>query len=176
MNPKGIILSGGPNSVYEDDAFTIDPEIYHLGVPVLGICYGMQLTTKILGGRVERANQREYGKAMIKAKSDELFFGLPEEQTVWMSHSDKVIEIPEGFEVIADSPSTQYAAIEDKSVASMVCNSTQKSVILSMVMTFYVTSCAVFANVQANGQWKTLSISKSKNPRKKLAIVASFVQ
>ena len=60
---------------------------------MLGICYGMQLTTKLLGGKVERANEREYGKAIIKAKSDELFFGLPEEQTVWMSHSDKVIEI-----------------------------------------------------------------------------------
>lgn len=114
MNPKGIILSGGPNSVYAEDAFTIDPEIYNLGVPVLGICYGMQLTTKLLGCKVERANEREYGKAIINAKSDALFFGLPEEQTVWMSHSDKVIEIPEGFEVIADSPSTQYAAIEDK--------------------------------------------------------------
>ena len=74
----------------------------------------MQLTTKLLGGKVERANEREYGKATINAKSDELFFGLPSEQTVWMSHSDKVIEIPEGFEVIADSPSTNYAAIEDK--------------------------------------------------------------
>ena len=74
----------------------------------------MQLTTKLLGGKVERANEREYGKAIINAKSDELFFGLPSEQTVWMSHSDKVIEIPEGFEVIADSPSTNYAAIEDK--------------------------------------------------------------
>ena len=114
MNPKGIILSGGPNSVYEEGSFTIDPEIYNLGIPVLGICYGMQLTTKLLGGKVERANEREYGKAIIKAKSDELFFGLPEEQNVWMSHSDKVIEIPEGFEVIADSPSTNYAAIEDK--------------------------------------------------------------
>lgn len=114
MNPKGIILSGGPNSVYEEGSFTIDPEIYNLGIPVLGICYGMQLTTKLLGSKVERANEREYGKATINAKSDELFFGLPSEQTVWMSHSDKVIEIPEGFEVIADSPSTNYAAIEDK--------------------------------------------------------------
>ena len=115
LNPKGIILSGGPNSVYEENSFTIDPEIYNLGVPILGICYGMRLTTKLLGGKVERANEREYGKAVINAKTDELFFGLPEEQNVWMSHSDKVIEIPEGFEVIADSPSTNYAAIEDKS-------------------------------------------------------------
>ena len=78
------------------------------------MCIRDRLTTKLLGGKVERANEREYGKATINAKSDELFFGLPSEQTVWMSHSDKVIEIPEGFEVIADSPSTNYAAIEDK--------------------------------------------------------------
>lgn len=116
MNPKGIILSGGPNSVYEEGSFTINPEIFELGVPVLGICYGMQLMTKLLGGSVERANEREYGKATLNVKSDdELFFGLPNSQTVWMSHSDKVIDIPDNFEIIADSPSCQNAAIEDKS-------------------------------------------------------------
>lgn len=116
MNPKGIILSGGPNSVYEEGSFTINPEIFELGIPVLGICYGMQLMTKLLGGSVERANEREYGKATLNVKSDdELFFGLPNSQTVWMSHSDKVIDIPENFEIIADSPSCQNAAIEDKS-------------------------------------------------------------
>ena len=96
----------------------------------------MQLTTKLLGGKVERANEREYGKATINAKSDELFFGLPSEQTVWMSHSDKVIEIPEGFEVIADSPSTNYATIEDKNVAFTVYNSIQKYVTLNMGTTY----------------------------------------
>ena len=98
MNPKGIILSGGPNSVYEEGSFTVNPEIFELGIPVLGICYGMQLMTKLLGGSV-----------------DDLFFSLPNSQTVWMSHSDKVIDIPENFEIIADSPSCQNAAIEDKS-------------------------------------------------------------
>lgn len=114
MNPKGIILSGGPNSVYEEGSFTVDPEIFNLGVPVLGICYGMQLMTKLLGGSVERANEREYGKAIINAQTHSLFTKLPEEQTVWMSHSDKVITIPQGFEVIANSPSCKYAAIENK--------------------------------------------------------------
>lgn len=114
MNPKGIILSGGPNSVYEEGSFTVDPEIFNLGVPVMGICYGMQLMTKLLGGSVERANEREYGKAVITAQTHSLFTKLPEEQTVWMSHSDKVITIPEGFDVIAHSPSCQYAAIENK--------------------------------------------------------------
>lgn len=136
MNPKGIILSGGPNSVYEEGSFTIDPEIYNLGIPVLGICYGMQLTTKLLGGKVERANEREYGKAIINAKSDELFAGLPAEQTVWMSHSDKVIEIPEGFEVIADSPSTDYAAIEDKKRRIYGVQFHPEDVIQNMVMIY----------------------------------------
>jgi len=113
MNPKGIILSGGPNSVYEEGSFTVDPEIFDLGVPVMGICYGMQLMTKLLGGSVERANEREYGKAVIKAETHSLFTKLPEEQTVWMSHSDKVINLPEGFNVIAHSPSCKYAAIEN---------------------------------------------------------------
>ncbi|MBQ5152804.1 glutamine-hydrolyzing GMP synthase [Macrococcoides caseolyticum] len=113
MNPKGIILSGGPNSVYEEGSFTVDPEIFNLGVPVMGVCYGMQLMTKLLGGSVERANEREYGKAVIKAETHSLFTKLPEEQTVWMSHSDKVINLPEGFNVIAHSPSCKYAAIEN---------------------------------------------------------------
>ena len=95
----------------------------------------MQLTTKLLGGKVERANEREYGKAIINAKSDELFFGLPSEQTVWMSHSDKVIEIPEGFEVIADSPSTNYALLKIKRVVFMVCSS-QRYVTLNSVTTY----------------------------------------
>lgn len=113
MNPKGIILSGGPNSVYEEGSFTVDPEIFNLGVPVLGICYGMQLMTKLLGGTVERANEREYGKAIITAETHSLFTKLPAEQTVWMSHSDKVINIPQGFKMIANSPSCKYAAIEN---------------------------------------------------------------
>ncbi|ARQ08091.1 glutamine-hydrolyzing GMP synthase [Macrococcoides canis] len=113
MNPKGIILSGGPNSVYEEGSFTVDPEIFNLGVPVMGICYGMQLMTKLLGGSVERANEREYGKAVITAETHSLFTKLPEEQTVWMSHSDKVINLPDGFNVIAHSPSCKYAAIEN---------------------------------------------------------------
>ena len=136
MNPKGIILSGGPNSVYEEGSFTIDPEIYNLGIPVLGICYGMQLTTKLLGGKVERANEREYGKAIINAKSDELFAGLPAEQTVWMSHSDKVIEIQKALKLslIAQVQTMQQSKI--RNVAFMVFNSIQKYVIQNMVMIY----------------------------------------
>ena len=98
----------------------------------------MQLTTKLLGGKVERANQREYGKAMINAKSDELFFGLPDEQTVWMSHSDKVIEIPEGFEVIADSQAQIMLPSKINHVVFMVYNSIQKYVTQNLVTIYYV--------------------------------------
>ncbi|MGM7724319.1 glutamine-hydrolyzing GMP synthase [Metabacillus sp. Hm71] len=115
MNPKGVILSGGPNSVYGENAFKCDEAIFDLGIPVLGICYGMQLMTHTLGGKVEPANHREYGKATIdlKAKSA-LFADLPEQQVVWMSHGDLVKEIPQGFEVAATSTSCPYAAMSNE--------------------------------------------------------------
>ncbi len=114
MNPKGIILSGGPNSVYDEKSFRCDEGIFELGIPVLGICYGMQLTTHMLGGKVEAAKHREYGKATINVKEQSpLFAKLPEEQVVWMSHGDLVSAIPEGFKVDATSPSCPYAAISN---------------------------------------------------------------
>jgi GMP synthase (glutamine-hydrolysing) len=112
MNPKGIILSGGPNSVYGENAFKCDEAIFDLGIPVLGICYGMQLMTDTLGGKVEAANHREYGKATIDIKGEpSLFADLPEQQVVWMSHGDLVREIPQGFNVDATSSACPYAAI-----------------------------------------------------------------
>nr|WP_279326116.1 glutamine-hydrolyzing GMP synthase [Bacillus sp. FJAT-47783] len=114
MNPKGIILSGGPNSVYDENSFRCDEGIFDLGIPVLGICYGMQLTTHTLGGKVESAKHREYGKATINVKeASPLFSQLPEDQIVWMSHGDLVSAIPEGFKVDATSPSCPYAAISN---------------------------------------------------------------
>ncbi|MCP8617843.1 glutamine-hydrolyzing GMP synthase [Salirhabdus salicampi] len=116
MNPKGIIFSGGPNSVYAEDSMRCDEEIFELGIPVLGICYGMQLMTHHFGGKVERASKREYGKANISLQNDpKLFANQPSEQTVWMSHSDKVNETPEGFQVDATSPSCPIAAMSDES-------------------------------------------------------------
>jgi len=98
LNPKGIVFSGGPNSVYEENAPLADPEVYELGVPILGICYGMQMMSHQLNGRVERAGKREYGKAEIEFQTDcRLAAGLERRQTVWMSHSDKVVELPPGF-------------------------------------------------------------------------------
>lgn len=115
IKPRGIILSGGPNSVYEENAFRCDEGIFELGIPVLGICYGMQLMTMHFGGVVERAKGREYGKALIQIKEGApLFKDTPMEQTVWMSHSDLVKEAPEGFVTDAVNPSCPIAAISNK--------------------------------------------------------------
>lgn len=113
--PKGIIFSGGPNSVYDEDALKVDQGIFKLGIPVLGICYGMQLMTFDLGGKVEKAEDAEYGSAEIKVKDPEaaLFKGLPQKQTVWMSHGDLVTEAPNGFKVVASSKNCPIASIAD---------------------------------------------------------------
>ncbi|MEK5148320.1 glutamine-hydrolyzing GMP synthase [Psychrobacillus sp. FSL K6-4615] len=115
VNATGIIFSGGPNSVYDENAFHIDSAIYDIGVPILGICYGMQLMSQHFGGKVEKASHREYGKAEINVKNATPLFGqLPENQVVWMSHGDHVTVAPEGFEVIATSPSCEVAAMANE--------------------------------------------------------------
>jgi GMP synthase (glutamine-hydrolysing) len=110
-NPAALILSGGPASVYADDAPQVDPGIYELGVPVLGICYGMQLMAQDLGGRVERTGASEFGKTAIRV-SGALASGLPEEQAAWMSHRDSVTAPPAGATVTGGSDSTPIAAFE----------------------------------------------------------------
>jgi GMP synthase (glutamine-hydrolysing) len=116
MNPKGIIFSGGPNSVYGENSFSCDEAIFDLGIPVLGICYGMQLMTKHFEGKVERAKHREYGKATITSENESaLYQDLPKEQVVWMSHGDLVVETPKGFEVDVTSPSCPIAGMSDAS-------------------------------------------------------------
>jgi GMP synthase (glutamine-hydrolysing) len=112
-NPQAIVLSGGPASVYADDAPGVDPELFSLGVPTLGICYGMQLMAKELGGRVERTGASEFGKTELHAEAGTLFRALPGEQTVWMSHRDVVTAAPDGARIVAGSPSTPIAAFED---------------------------------------------------------------
>ncbi len=114
-NPKGIIFTGGPASVYAPDAPTVDKKIFELGIPVLGICYGMQLMTNLLGGVVERANKREYGttKVYINNKS-KLFKGLLDENDCLMSHTDKVSILPTGFENIGYTDNCQNAAMENE--------------------------------------------------------------
>ncbi|GAY73349.1 GMP synthase [Lentilactobacillus kosonis] len=115
MNPKGIIFSGGPNSVYADGAFKVDPDIFKLGIPILGICYGMQIMAYTLNGGVEKAENSEYGHADIEITADDatLFKGLPEKQPVWMSHGDLVTKVPEGFESVATSKDCPISAMQD---------------------------------------------------------------
>lgn len=114
MNAVGIIFSGGPNSVYDEKAFKVDVEIFNLGLPILGICYGMQLIAHTLGGKVEKASAREYGKAEIEVTKDNPLFGsLPKNQVVWMSHGDLVTQLPEGFETIATTSSCPITAMQN---------------------------------------------------------------
>ncbi|MGO0154621.1 glutamine-hydrolyzing GMP synthase [Leuconostoc mesenteroides] len=116
-NPKAIILSGGPKSVYEENAFTIDSEIFNLDIPVLGVCYGMQLMAQELGGKVEaNPGNGEFGQTVLQQTeaAGRLLADTPASQTVLMSHSDNVIELPEGFKVIGGSDKTPIAAIANE--------------------------------------------------------------
>ncbi len=113
QSPLGIILSGGPSSVYDKDAPSADPRVFELGLPVLGICYGLQFMAHALGGKVRAAKHREYGHAQVELMADsELFRSLPRTLEVWMSHGDEALELPPGFHLVAKSPSA-VAGIED---------------------------------------------------------------
>ena len=112
---KGIVFSGGPNSVYDPDAPKCDPAIYTSGIPILGICYGMQMTHHMLGGSVKSAEKREYGRAEIECRSSVLFDRLPMQQVVWMSHGDQVASLAPGFKAIASSATCLNAASADES-------------------------------------------------------------
>jgi GMP synthase (glutamine-hydrolysing) len=115
FNPKGLILSGGPSSVYDSRAPIPDPGIFDFGVPVLGICYGMQLMAYSLGGKVAKAQKREYGKAelSIDQKAD-IFEGIPKKTVVWMSHGDRIERCPSAFQPIAHTANSHIAAMADK--------------------------------------------------------------
>lgn len=109
-NPKGIIFTGGPNSAYLPDSPTVDPEIYTWGVPVLGICYGSQLMMHMLGGKVCKAPEREYGKTVVDLDTTSpLFDGLPNQNVCWMSHNDYIEQAAPGFDIIAHTPNCPVA-------------------------------------------------------------------
>jgi GMP synthase (glutamine-hydrolysing) len=116
MRPKGIILSGGPSSVYSPKAPLPDPAIFALGIPILGICYGVQLMAQFLGGKVERGLKREYGKGTLTVKdgSCPLFAKLPGSLQIWNSHGDKLAKMPNGFRAVAASDNSEFAAIENR--------------------------------------------------------------
>ena len=113
-NPKGIILTGGPNSVYEDGAPSADEKLFNLDIPVLGLCYGAQLMAHVLGGKVERAKNREYGKTnIVLDNSSDLFRGIDTNNTCWMSHFDYISKMPEGFRSVAHTLNCPVGAMEN---------------------------------------------------------------
>ena len=114
LAPKGLILSGGPSSVYAKGAPLPDRGIFKLNVPVLGICYGVQVLAHFLGGKVEKGDKREYGKGTLTVTDDRcvLFRNLPKELQVWNSHGDKLTRLPKDFVVVGTTDNSDYAAIE----------------------------------------------------------------
>jgi GMP synthase (glutamine-hydrolysing) len=115
FNPKGIILSGGPSSVYDNNAPIPNIKIFQLGIPVLGICYGMQLMANLFGGKVAKASRREYGNAELTIDSRmSIFDGIPKKSTVWMSHGDMIIKYPPAFKPIAHTSNSPVAAMADQ--------------------------------------------------------------
>lgn len=129
LAPKGLILSGGPASVYAADAPLPDRNLFGLGVPVLGICYGVQLLAQFLGGHVEKGQKREYGKGTLTVTDTDcaLFAGLPRTLQVWNSHGDKLTRLPRDFVVVGTTDNSDYAAIEHRSGGSSASSSTPKS-------------------------------------------------
>ncbi len=114
INPKGIILSGGPHSVYEKNAPLLNKDILNLGIPILGICYGMQILVKILKGKVKESQEREYGRAeMYIDNHKNLFASMPAKIVSWMSHTDQTVKLPKGFIVLAHTLNTKYSSIGD---------------------------------------------------------------
>lgn len=113
-NPVGIIFTGGPNSVYEENSPKIDKAIFDMGIPVLGICYGSQLMAHLLGGKVEPATMREYGKCRLHLEKSKIFDDIPSETSCWMSHTDFVSKLPDGFKVIGTTDSCPCAAFENE--------------------------------------------------------------
>lgn len=115
LRPKGMIFSGGPSSVYDSDAPFPDPKIFELKVPVLGICYGLQLLAHFLGGKVESAARREYGLAQLKiARSEDLLKNVSQQTQVWMSHGDALHEPPAGFQILAETANSKFAAVANR--------------------------------------------------------------
>ncbi len=130
-SPKAIIFSGGPASVWDEDSPSINPDVLNLDIPILGICYGMQITVHTLGGEVEHSDRREFGPAKLKIiDSSDLLSGIADNSDVWMSHGDRVLELPEGFVSIAESDNSPVAAVKNESL-KMYCTQFHPEVVHS---------------------------------------------
>jgi GMP synthase (glutamine-hydrolysing) len=161
--PIGVVLSGGPSSVYEEGAPTASPELFSLGVPILGICYGAQLAAKLLGGQVASAEHREYGRAHVKVlTATGLFAGLPEgeELAVWMSHGDRVEALPPGFAITGETASCPNAAFASE-LRRIHCVQFHPEVAHTPRGT-EILSSFVFGMCQAKGDWTMASFVDSQ--------------
>jgi GMP synthase (glutamine-hydrolysing) len=163
LGPKGIILSGGPASVYSKNAPHPDKDIFKLGIPVLGICYGMQLIAQMNEGRTKDTKEREYGKAELFVDDNrDLFSNLPGNFTCWASHGDYVTKLPPGFEVLAHTLNSPMAAIGHKSARSTACSSIPKSHIPKKATRLSAIIFSAYAVVTADGQCNRSSRSRSR--------------
>lgn len=181
-NPKGIIFSGGPASVYASDAYYPKKEIFELGLPILGICYGMQVITHHFGGSVIAANHHEYGKAELSFENEHsIFKGTSCGQTVWMSHGDKVETLPEGFEKIAYSRNSTYAAIanEERKIYAFQFHPevyhTKEGVTLLKNFAKYVCKCESTWNMGSFAKEKIAQIREKVGDKKVLCAVSGGV-
>ncbi|RXK14064.1 glutamine-hydrolyzing GMP synthase [Halarcobacter mediterraneus] len=180
--PKGIILSGGPASVYAEDAYHPDKEVFNLGLPVLGICYGMQLISQYFGGSVIPADHHEYGKAKLTfEKTSDIFKDTTDGQTVWMSHGDKVDKLADGFEVIGTSENSPFAAIAnmDKRIYAFqfhpeVYHSEQGSKILKNFAK-YICDCESTWNMGSFAKEQITKIQEQVGNKKVLCAVSGGV-
>ena len=156
-NPKGIIFTGGPNSAYLPDSPTVDPEIYTWGVPVLGICYGSQLMMHMLGGKVCKAPEREYGKTVVDLDTTSpLFDGLPNQNVCWMSHNDYIEQAAPALILLPTPPTARLPLHRMPPAACTVCSSTRKCFIPKTALRFCITLFTKFAAVPVPGRWTPL--------------------
>ena len=156
LNPLALILSGGPSSVYDAKATRCDPHLFELGIPVLGLCYGMQLLCEALGGRVRPSSASEFGRTEVRviAPEEPLFDSVPHTTTVWMSHSDQVHDAGPDFIPLAVSATCPVAAVKHRTRSrSTACSSTRKSGTRRTACSSSATSSTVFAATRSRGRW-----------------------
>lgn len=148
LNPKGIIFTGGPNSVYGEEAVRCEKEMFELGIPILGICYGSQLMSYMLGGKVSTAPVSEYGKTEVEVdNSSKLFKNISKKTICWMSHTDYIEAAPEGFKVVAHTPVCPVAAMEYPEKNLYAVQFRQRLCIQKKVQRCCQTLCMIYANV-----------------------------
>ena len=172
LAPKGIILSGGPASVYAPKAPKLDKGVYELGIPILGICYGLQLIASDLGGAVERSSQREYGPGKLRVdRRSDLFRGLPAELDVWNSHGDNITKLPEGFRALGRRRIPPTPSSATSSAKSTDCSSIPRSLIPRAGRSFFKILSIAFAAANRSGRWARLSIAPARKFPRRSGIV-----